>query len=360
MADDLFASTARPGADYDAHSIEVLEGLEPVRRRPGMYVGGTDERALHHLAAEVLDNAWTRRSPATPRRIEVDARGRATRLTIADNGRGIPVDEHPKYPGQVRARGDPHHAPFGREILGQGLCDLGRPARRRRQRRQRAVVGHDGRGRARQAALSPELRARPADLAADRAGRDPEPARHHHRLHPRRRDFRRGREVQAGPALPAGALQGLSVRRRRDPLEMRPRADRRRDARPRRCSSSPAASPTICKEQIGDRETRDQRALHRPAGFPERPGLGRMGGRLAALGRRQRLLLLQHHPDPRRRHPRAGPADGADPRHPRVRRAGRPEEGQGHPGRGRRSPAPRSCSRCSSAIPSSRARPRTG
>ena len=85
--------------DYDAHSIEVLEGLEPVRRRPGMYIGGTDERALHHLAAEVLDNAWTRRWPAMPRRIEVTLEA-GNRLTITDNGRGIPIDEHPKYPGK--------------------------------------------------------------------------------------------------------------------------------------------------------------------------------------------------------------------------------------------------------------------
>ncbi|HMG47577.1 MAG TPA: DNA topoisomerase IV subunit B [Allosphingosinicella sp.] len=99
MADDLFASTARNAADYDAHSIEVLEGLEPVRRRPGMYVGGTDERALHHLAAEVLDNSMDEAVAGHATRIEVSLEA-GNRLTIADNGRGIPVDEHPKYPGK--------------------------------------------------------------------------------------------------------------------------------------------------------------------------------------------------------------------------------------------------------------------
>jgi len=72
MSDDLFASSAsRTGADYDAHSIEVLEGLEPVRRRPGMYVGGVDERALHHLAAEVIDNSMDEAVAGHATRIEV-------------------------------------------------------------------------------------------------------------------------------------------------------------------------------------------------------------------------------------------------------------------------------------------------
>ena len=98
--DDLFASP-RPGSadSYDASSIEVLEGLEPVRRRPGMYIGGTDERALHHLAAEVLDNAMDEAVAGHANRIEVTL-GAENRRTITDNGRGIPVDEHPRYPGK--------------------------------------------------------------------------------------------------------------------------------------------------------------------------------------------------------------------------------------------------------------------
>lgn len=94
---DLFASDAQPTQQYDAHSIEVLEGLEPVRRRPGMYIGGIDERSLHHLAAEVLDNSMDEAVAGHANRIEVEL-APGNRLTITDNGRGIPVDQHPKYP----------------------------------------------------------------------------------------------------------------------------------------------------------------------------------------------------------------------------------------------------------------------
>src|ERR687897_778927 len=98
---DLFSSSAGPSApdSYDASSIEVLEGLEPVRRRPGMYIGGTDARALHHLAAEVIDNSMDEAVAGHASRIEVTLEP-GNRLTISDNGRGIPVDEHPKYPGK--------------------------------------------------------------------------------------------------------------------------------------------------------------------------------------------------------------------------------------------------------------------
>jgi topoisomerase-4 subunit B len=95
---DLFTSGPSPTSSaYDASSIEVLEGLEPVRRRPGMYIGGIDERAFHHLAAEVLDNAMDEAVAGHASRIDV-VLGRDNRLTITDNGRGIPVDPHPKFP----------------------------------------------------------------------------------------------------------------------------------------------------------------------------------------------------------------------------------------------------------------------
>ena len=96
---DLFAKPAAGGNAYTAKDIEVLEGLEPVRRRPGMYIGGTDERAFHHLAAEVLDNSMDEAVAGHASRIEVELLADGS-LAIADNGRGIPIDPHPKYPSQ--------------------------------------------------------------------------------------------------------------------------------------------------------------------------------------------------------------------------------------------------------------------
>jgi len=99
---DLFEANTEPDAasvDYSAKDIEVLEGLEPVRRRPGMFIGGTDERALHHLVAELLDNSMDEAVAGHADWIELklDADGG---VTVRDNGRGIPTDPHPKFPGQ--------------------------------------------------------------------------------------------------------------------------------------------------------------------------------------------------------------------------------------------------------------------
>ena len=84
-------------SNYTAKHIEVLEGLEPVRRRPGMYIGGTDEKALHHLFAEVIDNAMDEALAGHADWIDVEMEADGF-ITVTDNGRGIPVDPHPKFP----------------------------------------------------------------------------------------------------------------------------------------------------------------------------------------------------------------------------------------------------------------------
>ncbi len=95
---DLFNATESK-SDYSAKDIEVLEGLEPVRKRPGMYIGGIDERAYHHLVAEIIDNAMDEAVAGYATNIEVSLKADGY-VTIKDNGRGIPVDPHPKYPNK--------------------------------------------------------------------------------------------------------------------------------------------------------------------------------------------------------------------------------------------------------------------
>ncbi len=100
MSDDLFANNAAAVAaqeSYNASSIEVLEGLEPVRRRPGMYIGGSDENAMHHLVNEVFDNSMDEAVAGHASRIEIHIEV-GNKIIIRDNGRGIPVDPHPKFP----------------------------------------------------------------------------------------------------------------------------------------------------------------------------------------------------------------------------------------------------------------------
>ena len=93
---DLFENSGSKKKRYSAKDIEVLEGLEPVRKRPGMYIGGTDDRALHHLAAEILDNSMDEAVAGHANWIEFDLSSDGF-VTVRDNGRGIPTDPHPKF-----------------------------------------------------------------------------------------------------------------------------------------------------------------------------------------------------------------------------------------------------------------------
>ena len=95
---DLFEGSISD-QNYNAQQIEVLEGLDPVRHRPGMYIGGTDDRAMHHLVAEILDNSMDEAVAGHANWIEINLIDRNT-VKISDNGRGIPVDPHPKFPNK--------------------------------------------------------------------------------------------------------------------------------------------------------------------------------------------------------------------------------------------------------------------
>lgn len=96
---DLFTGkgNTNKASSYTAQDIEVLEGLEPVRRRPGMYIGGTDETALHHLVSEIFDNAMDEAVAGHANKIELEVK-EDNIIVVRDNGRGIPIDPHPKFP----------------------------------------------------------------------------------------------------------------------------------------------------------------------------------------------------------------------------------------------------------------------
>ena len=119
-APDLFDTAPPSSKGYTAKDIEVLEGLEPVRRRPGMYIGGTDAHALHHLAAEILDNAMDEAVAGHATRIEMELAAGDV-LTVRDNGRGIPDRPASQVQEQIGAGSDHDHAACRRKVRRQGL-----------------------------------------------------------------------------------------------------------------------------------------------------------------------------------------------------------------------------------------------
>ena len=200
-------------SNYTAKDITVLEGLEPVRKRPGMYIGGVGSTGLHHLVWETLDNSIDEAMNGHASNIWVTLHKDGDSITIEDDGRGIPVDVHAEDE-EERARSDLHRAPRRRQVRSRQLQDGGRPSRRRRQRRQRAVARAGRHGQARRSSV-------PDDLQAGQAHRQPEKdrrrARHRHHgvLQARSADFSEGRIRSAdhpraprGRQLPASRRQG--------------------------------------------------------------------------------------------------------------------------------------------------------
>ena len=161
---------------YTAKDITVLEGLEPVRKRPGMYIGGVGSAGLHHLVWEILDNSIDEAMNGYASNIVVTLHEDGSSITIADDGRGIPVDKHPKTKkSALEVIFSTLHA--GGKFEARQLQDRRRPARRRRQRRQRPVEGARRHRPARRRAVGDAVQAGAAGRRAQeaRAG-----ARHRH------------------------------------------------------------------------------------------------------------------------------------------------------------------------------------
>ena len=218
--------SGRKGRDYTARDIEVLEGLDPVRRRPAMYIGGTDVRALHHLAAEILDNAMDEAVAGHATRIEVSL-NKDGKLSVRDNGRGIPIDPHPKFKSKsaLEVIMTTLHAggKFGGKVYDTsgGLHGVGASVVNALSEWMEVEVARDKRAHRMRFERGKAVGSKLKSLGAANWRRD------NYSFQARPQDIWREYPFQPANALPNGAFEGLSFSRGRNSLEVRQGADRR-------------------------------------------------------------------------------------------------------------------------------------
>ena len=272
----LPAHGAAAPPSYTAADIEVLEGLEPVRRRPGMFIGGTDERALHHLVAELLDNAMDEAVAGHASWIEVRLEAGGA-VTVRDNGRGIPVDPHPKFPDrsalEVILTTLHSGGKFSAKVYqtAGGLHGVGLSVVNALAEELEVEVARN------RAAVAPELRARPADERSRARSADRQPARHDGRASgPTPRSSARSRSsgrrvVHRMARSKAYLFRGVEIRWQCDP-ELLAGSDRR--AARARCSTFPAGLEDFLKATLAGSR----------AASPSRPFVGAAQLATAAAG----------------------------------------------------------------------------
>ena len=184
---------------YTAKDITVLEGLEPVRKRPGMYIGGVGSTGLHHLVWEILDNAIDEAMNGYASNISVTLHADGSSMTITDDGRGIPVDKHPQSKKSALEVVFTDAA-RRREVRARQLQDGRRPARRRRQRRLRALEGTGGHRQARRRAVGAAVQAGHPAGRGEEARRGPRHRARRCSSGPTRRSSRRSSSTRPSSA----------------------------------------------------------------------------------------------------------------------------------------------------------------